>query len=572
MLINKNSLKIWKKNSNLLDWTIKPKKIFERKRDKSFRWYLDGKINLYYNLIVKNLKKNPDKTAIITLSKNHEIKKYSYKEIDALVDNFSFNLSSLKKVNRVMIHSSATLNSAISMLSCIKNGIFFSVIFKELPIKAISIRVNLFKPDLIITENKKFLNSIKVQTKNKFLIYDFKDLNKQNYLTNKQKIKSKSLDPNKNFFCLFTSGSTGEPKGVIHSYGGYSVYAKYTCKKQFGMNKKSIVLTASDAGWINGHTYSLFGPLFFGATTILCESPLILLNPETLQKLINLGTTILYLPVTLIRLLKSTSFNLKIKPNKLKAIGSMGEPLAPSIGLWYSKTFRSKNSSIVNTYFQTETGGIISSPKYNNLSIKNPPGSVGDVLTKEIEYKKLHPLKKEEFIITQPWPGCMKKIINDKNEWAKYWTKEKYFRMFDFATKRKNNIYIHGRIDDVINIRGHRIGSEELESIILKEKKVSECCAISCDDKIEGSTFYLFVVSKSNNLNDKLNNLINSFFGSFAIPKKIFYISQLPKTRSGKILRRLLRNLINEEKNIGDISTMLNPEILKEIKKKLVYE
>ena len=201
MLINKNSLKIWKKNSNLLDWTIKPKKIFERKRDKSFRWYLDGKINLYYNLIVKNLKKNPDKTAIITLSKNHEIKKYSYKEIDALVDNFSFNLSSLKKVNRVMIHSSATLNSAISMLSCIKNGIFFSVIFKELPIKAISIRVNLFKPDLIITENKKFLNSIKVQTKNKFLIYDFKDLNKQNYLTNKQKIKSKSLDPNKNFFC-----------------------------------------------------------------------------------------------------------------------------------------------------------------------------------------------------------------------------------------------------------------------------------------------------------------------------------------------------------------------------------
>ena len=569
MLINKNNLKIWKKNSNLLEWKIKPKKIFERKRDRSFRWYSDGKIDLYYNLITKTLKKNPDKTAIITLSKNHDIEKYSYKEIDMLVNNFSFNLLSLKKINKVIIHSSATLNSAISMLSCIKNGIFFSVIFKELPIKAISTRIKLFKPNLVITENKKFFKNIKMHSKNKLSVYDFKELNKQNDSAKKKRNKSKNLDPNKDFFCLFTSGSTGEPKGVVHSYGGYSVYTKYTCKKQFGMNKNSIVLTASDAGWINGHTYSLFGPLFFGATTILCENPMILLNRQTLQKLISLGTTILYLPVTLIRLLKSTSFNLKIKPNRLKAIGSMGEPLAPSIGLWYCKTFRSKDSSIVNTYFQTETGGIISSPKHNSSSINNPPGSVGDVLTKEIKYKKLHPFKKNEFIITQPWPGCMKKIINGKEEWEKYWTEEEYFKLFDYATKKKNNIYIHGRIDDVINIRGHRIGSEELESIILKEKKVSECCAISCNDKIEGSVFYLFVVSKSNNLNDKLNNLINSFFGSFAIPRKIFYISQLPKTRSGKILRRLLRNLINKEKNIGDISTILNPEVLKEIKTKI---
>ena len=144
--------------------------------------------------------------------------------------------------------------------------------------------------------------------------------------------------------------------------------------------------------------------------------------------------------------------------------------------------------------------------------------------------------------------------------------------MFDYATKKRNNIYIHGRIDDVINIRGHRIGSEELESIILQEKSISECCAIACNDKIEGNVFYLFIVSKNNNLNDKLNNLINSFFGSFALPKKIFYLTQLPKTRSGKILRRLLRNLINDQQNIGDISTMVNPEILNEIKKKINHE
>ena len=572
MHINNDNLKFWKKNSNLLEWKVKPKKTFKRRRDNSFQWYLGGKIDLYHNLILKNLKKNSNKTAIITLSKNHEIKKYSYNQIDEYVNNFSLNLLNKKKVKKVIIHSSATLNSAISMLSCIKNGIFFSVIFKELPREAIRTRINLFQPDLVITEDKKIFNKIKPKFKKKLFICSFNELKRKNNVTNNRIIKSKSLDPNKNFFCLFTSGSTGEPKGVVHNYGGYSVYTKYTCKKQFGMNTNSIVLTASDAGWINGHTYSLFGPLFFGATTILCESPLILLNTQILVKLINLGTTILYLPVTLIRLIKSTSKKINFKNNKLKALGSMGEPLAPSIGLWFAKTFKNKNSSIVNTYFQTETGGIISSPKFNSNSLKNPHGSVGDVLTKNINYKKIQTTKKNEFVITKPWPGCMKKIINGKNEWDKYWTKEKFFRMFDYATKKGKNIYIHGRIDDVINIRGHRIGSEELESIILQEKNISECCAIACSDKIEGNVFYLFIVSKNNNLNDKLNNLINSFFGSFALPKKIFYLTQLPKTRSGKILRRLLRNLINNEQNIGDISTMVNPEILNKKKKKINHE
>ena len=566
MIISRDNLKFWKNQSKLLDWHKKPKKIFEKKSDNSFRWYLEGKLNIYHNLILQHKLKNPNKVAITTLSKNYDINTYTYKQLDELVNIFLNNLLSKKKIKKVMIHSSASIDSSISMLSCAKAGIFFSVIFQELPEKAILSRMELFKPDVFITRDKKIYSRLKKKFRNKPEVLTFEEL-KKNTKKIQNNIKDVYVDSNKDFFCLFTSGSTGLPKGVVHSYSGYSIYTKHTCKKQFGMNKNSIVLTASDAGWINGHTYSLFGPLFFGASTIICETPLILLNIKILKKILSLKVDILYLPVTLIRLMKATSGNINLKSKRLKAIGSMGEPLAPAIGSWFAKNFSKINSSVVNTYFQTETGGIICSPRYSDKTSKIPHGSVGKPVFKSLSFKKLYKDENKELILTQPWPGCMKRILNPKKEWNKYWTKDNNFRMFDLATKKNSSIYIHGRLDDVVNIRGHRIGSEELESIILREKKISECCAISFPDKIEGSVFYLFVVSKNEKIDNQINNLIDTVFGSFALPKKIFYLPELPKTRSGKILRRLLRSLLNKEINYGDTSTMLNPYIVDIIKK-----
>ena len=174
--------------------------------------------------------------------------------------------------------------------------------------------------------------------------------------------------------------------------------------------------------------------------------------------------------------------------------------------------------------------------------------------------------------ILTPWPGCMKRIINGNKEWKKYWDESNNFRMFDLATINKQNIFIHGRVDDVINIRGHRIGSEEIESTVLKIKEIYECSAISVSDDIEGHIIFLFVVSKKNNIDNIISKTIVSNFGSFALPKKIYYISELPKTRSGKILRRLLRSILENPlaKNYGDISTILNKEIIYEIKEKIL--
>ena len=554
-----------------LDWFKKPTIAIKKDKNNHYKWFPDGKINLYENCVTKNLKKK-NKTAIITVNQKKEVKKYTFEEIDIKVNYMASYIRKLskKKKLKIMIHASASIESAVLMLACAKLGLHFSVIFEELESLGIKNRIKLFKPNIFFTRLPKFTFFSKMGFKTfnniKFVYGENlkKIINKKK--TNSLKIKNVYVKSPNSLFTLFTSGSTGSPKGITHSTGGYLLYSKLTCQNQFGMNENSIVLTASDAGWINGHTYSLFGPLSHGSTTILIEKPISLIDIKLFKKILNLKISIVYLPVTLIRLIKSLNKDFKINKKYIKALGSMGEPLAPSIAKWFSSKFLKKNISVVNTYFQTETGGIICSPKYNQNTNQTPHGSVGEPFSKYIKINKLEEKNINEIKIEAPWPGMMKNVINGKLEWNKYWDKNGNFKLFDLATKRKKNIFIHGRNDDVVNIRGHRIGSEEIESTILKIKKITECCVVTLNDKLEGSKLYLFVVSDVK-LDSKIEDLIISTFGTFAIPKRIFYVKQIPKTRSGKILRRLLRNiLINPNLNdYGDTSTILNMSSLKSI-------
>ena len=561
--------KFWLKQSNLLEWYQKPSFAFKKKKHNYVDWYSDGKINIFDNCVSKNIKLGlGKKIAIYCINKKKQITSYTYDEINEKVNQFSnIILNQLKKKtvssSKIMIHASASLESSISMLSCAKLGIHFSVIFEDLADEAILKRISLFKPDVFFTNSKREIFK-------KFKIIKFIHFNEIKYLKKSKPIhvKSKAINGHKELFTLFTSGSTGEPKGITHASAGYLVYTKYTCRHQFGMNRNSIILTASDAGWLNGHTYALFGPLSFGATTILIEKPMLLIDDFFLKKILKLKVTILYLPVTLIRLMKVVFKKIKFQSKYLITLGSMGEHIAPSVAEWFAKNFTNKNKAIVNAYYQTENGAIIASPTYKQKTSQVPHGSAGKLSSKYLKINKLFKNKKTEMKILTPWPGCMKSILNGNKEWKKYWDKSNNFRMFDLATMKNNNIFIHGRVDDVINIRGHRIGSEEIESIVLRIKEVYECCAISIVDDLEGHVIYLFVVSKNNNINDIISNKIASNFGAFALPKEIYYISELPKTRSGKILRRLLRSiLINPySKNYGDLSTMLNSKVIHEIK------
>lgn len=591
-------LKFWKKKIDLLNWQKKPKKVINLKKSNKNEWYPDGKLNLSLECIDYNIEKGlGNKTALIFLDNDEQIITLTYKQLLNCIERFSFILKKLKiKNNKILIHASASFESAVSMLSCARLGISHSVVFQDLQFEAMNKRIKLFKPDIIITrdsdteikkkftsKNKNLQKKLVIFRKNKTkLNLKFFDSNKICYDEKLEKYKNKiSFKSNRKLFTLFTSGSTGEPKGIMHSTGGYLTYAKYTCSNFFGINKNSVVLTASDAGWINGHTYALYGPLSLGATSILLESPMLILNRFVLEKFIyKYSVSVLYLPVTLIRIFRSINKNKKFKNHKIKTLGSMGEPLAPDVANWFANIFDHKNS-IVNTYFQTETGGVITAPKFNDLPKNTPHGSVGK--PKNIYGLRLVNKNKNnqgEVILREPWPGCMTDVINGPKVWSKYWTEKGFFKLFDIGSfDKQRSLNIHGRNDDVINIRGHRLGSEEVESTVLKIKEIVECACISIPEKLEGFNLILFVVLDRSNSNIKLINksinakIINNF-GTFALPKKIYFVDSLPKTRSGKILRRILRDIIQDpnKKNYGDLSTIFDFNVINLIKKKILNE
>ena len=576
----------WKKIASNVIWQKYPKKILKWQKNRYF-WFPDGRINIAENCLLNSKNKEKRKNAIVFIDKNKNISKLNYFDLANKVNHFSNYLRLITKnktIKNVVIHSSANKISAISMLSLSKLGIHFSVIFDDLPNNAIYERLKLINPDVIITKNiskikffKKYIN--KNKNLKRILICSGKKISQQSLFyynfdkkEKKQSINYDHYESNNKLFTLFTSGSTGVPKGIQHSSAPYLVYSKHSSFKKFGMNKNSIVLTASDAGWINGHTYSLFGPLSFGATTILVESPFILLDYLFLYKIIKeFKITILYLPVTLLRLLKGViPISKKMLKHKIKALGSMGEPLAASIAEWYSLNFFGKKKAIVNTYFQTETGGIISAPSYDEAG-SSTYGTVGTTLSKYIKYFKSQK-NKFELELINPWPGCMIDVINGNNYWRTYWRGRK-FKLFDYGSFIRKNLIVHGRTDDVINIRGHRLGSGEVESKVLEIKEIIEACAISISDKIEGSSLILFVVTSKINqsemVKNKIKDTIYDYFGTYALPKKIYFIKELPKTRSGKILRRVLRQISVNKKteNLGDLSTILNKQSIDKIKK-----
>lgn len=583
-------LKFWKKKSSLIYWHKKPKKIFQIKK-KKFYFYEDGKTNIAYNCIKKNIQEGRgNKIAVILLDQNYQKKKLTYNELENLVNHFiNYVFSNFKDKNildnPVAIHSSANLCSVVSMLACVKLGIPHCVIFDDLSKEAIEIRCKLIKCKLFITStNEKDYKKKIIQIKKKLGLKVIRFSNskekklsinlnsfyeKKNIISN---FKYKFVSSNHKSFILFTSGSTGEPKGIVHSTGGYLVYSKYTCIEKFDISEKTIILTASDAGWINGHTYALYGPLSLGATAILLEKPLALLDETVLKKvLIDFKVNILYLPVTLIRLIKALNNQINIKSKYLKLLGSMGEPLSKFVGLWFSNKFSYKKLQIINTYFQTETGGIINSPSHKDPISKVPFGTVGKPITKKLGV--FLNKNKSEIKITKPWPGCLIDVINNKELFYDYWDENNRFRLFDLASYDKNkNFLIHGRVDDVINIRGHRIGSGEIESVILKLNYIKEVCAVSIDDELSGKKLIIFLVSKRKNISKIIDDIILRNFGSYAIPEKIIFLSELPKTRSGKILRRILRNIFMNpySEKIGDISTILNHKVILEIRKAVI--
>jgi acetyl-CoA synthetase len=391
--------------------------------------------------------------------------------------------------------------------------------------------------------------------------------------------ETEKLDANDPLFFLYTSGTTGKPKGIIHAHGGYAVGTSYTLKWVFDMKDEDIWWCAADIGWITGHSYIVYAPLILGATSVLYEGAPNYPQPDRWWEIIEkYNITQLYTSPTSIRLFMKygEEYVKKHDLTSLRILGSVGEPINPEAWMWYYKYIGNENCQIMDTWWQTETGHFVISPLpitplKPGSATKALPGLNADVLNEKGE-----PVENAggNLVITHPWPGMLRGIYKNPDRYKKtYWSKFEGIYLAGDVTRKDDGGYfwIQGRADDVLNVSGHRIGNSEVESALVSHPMVAEAAVIGKPHQLKGESITSYVVLKGNaspsdNLRSELREHVGNEMGKIARPDEIWFVTDVPKTRSGKIMRRVIRSKALG-KEVGDISTLANPEAVEEISK-----
>ncbi len=611
----KNSIEendiFWKDEGKRIDWIkeyTKIKDVKYSKKDVSIKWYYDGLLNVSYNCIDRHARNNPNKIAIIWEGDDpNSVKKISYRE---LLINVSKAANVLKKIgvkkgDRVTIYLTMIPELAYMMLACARIGAVHSIIFGGFSADSISGRILDCKSEFIITADEGVRGGKKIPLKSitdtalqscpdvkkclvvkrtgenvnyvegRDVFYD--DLIKDVKDTCEPEIMS-AEDP---LFILYTSGSTGKPKGVLHTSGGYLVYASMTHEYIFNYKKNDIYWCTADIGWVTGHSYIIYGPLSNGATTLMFEGVPNYPDFSRFWQIIDKhDVSIFYTAPTAIRALmrEGDDHVKKTKRSSLKLLGTVGEPINPEAWKWYYEVVGNSQSPIVDTWWQTETGGILISPQTGAINLK--PGSAtkpfygiepvivnkeGEVLDGECEGM---------LCMNRSWPGQMRTVYGDHQRFV-----DTYFSQFDGryftgdGCKRDKDGYywITGRVDDVIIVSGHNLGTAEIESAFVSHSKVSEAAVVGYPHDIKGNGLYCYVSLKvgeeySEKLKDELKQVVRKKIGPIATPDLVHFTAGLPKTRSGKIMRRILRKIAaNEHDQLGDTTTLADPSVVEEL-------
>ena len=561
------------------------------------RWFVGGTINASYNALDVHQGTKADKTAILWEGENGDSRTISYRDMFVQVQKFANVMKSLgvKKGDRVTIYLPMIPELPISMLACSRIGATHTVIFSGFSATSIRDRVSDSKSKLVITANGGFRRGTIVKLKEvvdeaieglEFVenVIVFERTKNQvamnprdSYWNDLMSKASESCEPEKlesthPLFILYTSGTTGKPKGVLHGTGGYLVHLHSTFKWAFDIKDSDVFFCTADIGWVTGHSYVVYAPLLHGATEIIYEGapdfPDASRMWDILQKY---HATIFYTTPTALRMFMKfgddipNSFDL----SSLRLLGTVGEPINPEVWKWYFKTIGKEKCPIIDTWWQTETGGMLISalPGLETIPLKpgsgtRPiPGIQIDVVDED--GVDVPPNTKGYLVIRNPWPGMLLTLWNDDEKYKDvYWSKYKdCYYPGDYARKDEDGyLWLLGRADDVLKVAGHRIGTAELESCIVSHESVAESAVCGIPDEVKGEVIVAFVVLKkdvtdSSNLESELLSKIRTDIGAIATPKQIYFVSKLPKTRSGKIMRRLLKAIANNEK-IGDVSTL----------------
>ncbi|MEK7478291.1 MAG: acetate--CoA ligase [Patescibacteria group bacterium] len=611
----KHPEEFWSKQAKLLTWFKSWKKVLTGNFVRgTSRWFTGAELNITVNCLDRHLPARGGDLALIWEPNLPGAKglKYTYQELYEKVCRMANVLKKygVKKGDIVCIYLPMIPEAMIAMLACARLGAVHNVVFAGFSARSLADRINDCGAFLLIASDYGYRGSKVLSIKN---IVDEALLSCPQVTTVllvKKTAKKIPLKTGRDFwlkpamikagkecpativrsedplFVLYTSGSTGKPKGVVHASGGYMVYADYSFRSVFGYQPGEIYWATADVGWITGHTYVVYGPLLAGATIVMFEGLPTYPSPSRYWAIIDkYQVNIFYTAPTVIRSLES--FGPKyVKPYRLKSLrllGSVGEPLNAEAWHWYQRYVGKGRCPIVDTWWQTETGGILLSPL--PVSMQSKPGSVGkplpgifpvilDVTGQEITT----PNQIGYLCLKKPWPALAITLLNDKKRFLKT-----YFSTFpghyftgDAAKKDQAGCYfIQGRVDDVINVSGYRIGCAEVESAITLHPAVAEASVVAYRHPIKGEGIYAFVVTlrevlQNPNLKEEIREIVRKEIGHIARPDKIQIVRDLPKTRSGKIIRRILRRLAIGETLAGeDLTTLTNPEIIAEIKESL---
>ena len=601
----------WRKEGKRIDW-IKPytkvKDVKYSKTDVRIKWYYDGTLNASANCIDRHLKDKKDKTAIIWVGDDPEdSKQISYKELHKNVCKAANGLKELgiKKGDRVTIYLTMIPELAYVMLACARIGAIHSIIFGGFSSDSIAGRINDCQSDYIITADEgvrggKIIPLKKItdealmncpnikkcvvvkRTGNEVNWVDGRDVSYDQMVRNSSDYcEPEEMSAEDPLFILYTSGSTGKPKGVLHTTGGYMVYTSMTHQYIFNYKKNDIYWCSADIGWVTGHSYIIYGPLSNGATTIMFEGvPTYPDFSRWWQIIDKYKVNIFYTAPTALRALMREGKEpvKKTSRKSLKLLGTVGEPINPEAWLWYYKVVGDSRCPIVDTWWQTETGGILISPQPGAIDLK--PGSatkpffgIKPVIVDE-KGETLKGACKGKLCIAQSWPGQMRTVYGDHQRFI-----DTYFSQFDGkyftgdGCRRDEDGYywITGRVDDVIIVSGHNLGTAEIESAFVAHPKVAEAAVVGYPHDIKGNGLYCYVTlnageNPSGELERDLKLWVRKQIGVIATPDLIQFAPSLPKTRSGKIMRRILRKIAaNEHDQLGDTTTLADPTVVESL-------
>ena len=597
----KNNFSWYERWSKVLEWDFKKAKI---------QWFKHAKLNITVNCIDRHAKSNPEKTAIIfePNNPNEKQKSLTYLELLKEVSKTANILKSIgvKKGDRVCIYLPMIPELAFSVLACARIGAIHSVVFAGFSSEALATRINDCESNVIITSDGSFRgdkiinlksivdNAISRCSSSQKVLLIKRTNQKVNIIPKRDilydEIKSKVsdeckpeiMDAEDPLFILYTSGSTGKPKGMVHTCAGYMVYASYTFKNIFQYETNDIYWCTADIGWITGHSYIIYGPLCNGATTLMFEGIPSYPNYSRFWQIIEkYKVNQFYTAPTAIRAIakQGNKFLNGYDLTSLKVLGTVGEPINIEAWDWYYKNVGNSRCPIVDTWWQTETGGIMISSIPNVIPDKptfatKPFLGVQPIILSEsgdeiFEYEKVGKL-----CISFPWPSMARTIWGDHNRYINtYYStfKNKYFTGDGAYKDKLGNIRITGRVDDVVIVSGHNLGTAPIEDAINEHNLVAESAIVGYPHEIKGNALYGFITLNTQNfdksiLMKQINEIISKRIGPIAKLQKIQFTKALPKTRSGKIMRRILRKVAARDiGDLGDISTLLNPNVVKEI-------